>query len=98
MKFVKKLATLALSAVMLFTMAACGSGSNSDNPGSPSSPGGSSNAKTTVWRMAFVQTEDHPQYQVMLEFSQKFKEATEGRYEIQLFPNETLGDQRSTLE
>lgn len=98
MKFVKKLATLALSAVMLFTMAACGSGSNRDNPSNPSSSGGSSNAKTTVWRMAFVQTEDHPQYQVMLEFSQKFKEATEGRYEIQLFPNETLGDQRSTLE
>ncbi|MDO5408667.1 MAG: TRAP transporter substrate-binding protein [Eubacteriales bacterium] len=53
---------------------------------------------TQVWRMAFNQTEDHPQYRVMEEFSKEFKEKTEGRYEIQLFPNETLGAQRETLE
>lgn len=53
---------------------------------------------TQVWRMAFNQTEEHPQYRVMEEFSREFKEKTNGRYEIQLFPNETLGAQRETLE
>lgn len=53
---------------------------------------------TQVWRMAFNQTEDHPQYRVMEEFSKEFNERTDGRYDIQLFPNETLGTQRETLE
>lgn len=87
------LKTAGLSAAAL-GLAACGS-SGASTAGASA---GAASGKTTVWRMAFVQTEDHPQYQVMQEFSEKFKEATEGRYEIQLFPNETLGDQRSTLE
>lgn len=53
---------------------------------------------TQVWRCAFVQTEDHPQYQVLEELSKEFYEKTDGRYDIQLFPNETLGAQRETLE
>lgn len=55
-------------------------------------------AGSQVWRMAFNQTEDHPQYKVMEEFSKEFNEKTDGRYDIQLFPNETLGTQRETLE
>lgn len=55
-------------------------------------------ADTQVWRMAFNQTEDHPQYRAMEEFSKEFYERTDGRYDIQLFPNETLGAQRETLE
>lgn len=95
MKNLKRFTSAALMATMLFSLTACGS-----NGGAASADSGKTadNTKTTVWRMAFVQTEDHPQYQVMQEFSDKFKEATNGRYEIQLFPNETLGDQRSTLE
>lgn len=98
MKFTKRFTAAVLSAAALMTLTACGGGNSN---GGSAADGGSSAAadgKTEVWRMAFVQTEDHPQYQVMLEFSDKFKEATDGRYEIQLFPNETLGDQRSTLE
>lgn len=95
MKFVKF--TAALSVATLLTLTACGGKTTPGNAdGGNSTPAKSSD--TQVWRMAFVQTEDHPQYQVMEEFSKKFNEATDGRYDIQLFPNETLGDQRSTLE
>lgn len=86
-KFTKTVVALVLCAATILCLAGCGA-----------SGGSNSGTKTQIWRMAFVQTEDHPQYRVMEEFSAKFKEATEGRYEIQLFPNETLGDQRSTLE
>lgn len=91
MKLTKKLSAALLSIAMMIPLAACGGGNASGNDAGAS--GG-----TTTWRMAFVQTEDHPQYQVMQEFSDKFYEATDGRYRIELFPNETLGDQRSTLE
>lgn len=75
--------------------------------GAPAAAGGESSAPaktegsssgTQVWRMAFNQTEEHPQYKVMEEFSKEFNKKTEGRYDIQLFPNETLGNQRETLE
>ncbi|MCD8369212.1 MAG: TRAP transporter substrate-binding protein DctP, partial [Clostridiales bacterium] len=99
----KMIATVTMAAAV-FGLTACG-GSQTSGSASAGSLSASeeattaaSDTKTTIWRMAFVQTEDHPQYQVMEEFSEKFKEATNGRYEIQLFPNETLGDQRSTLE
>lgn len=97
MKTMKKFAAGMLATATLLTLTACG-GSTSAADSTGSSAAAAPSAGTTVWRMAFVQTEDHPQYQVMQEFSEKFKEATDGRYEIQLFPNETLGDQRSTLE
>lgn len=95
MKLTKKIVSGALTITALLSLTACSSGGTSAPAGGDSA---SKDAGTTVWRMAFVQTEDHPQYRVMEEFSEKFKEATDGRYEIQLFPNETLGDQRSTLE
>lgn len=53
---------------------------------------------TKVWKVAFNQTADHPQYKVMEEFGKKFNEATDGRYAFEIYPNETLGTQRETLE
>lgn len=102
----KKIVTATTMTAVALGLAACsGSGTstttsagNAAEVPAEASEAPAADTKTTIWRMAFVQTEDHPQYQVMEEFSEQFKEATEGRYEIQLFPNETLGDQRSTLE
>lgn len=91
----------ALAAGML---TGCGGNSAAGAPADSKTAGSEDTAKaapaegTQVWRMAFNQTEDHPQYKVMEAFSKEFKEKTNGRYEIQLFPNETLGAQRETLE
>jgi len=96
---------LALSAAVMLAAATAGCGNSASTPAAAAV--GSSEAKTEakpaaagtqVWRMAFNQTEEHPQYRMMEEFSKAFKERTDGRYEIKLFPNETLGSQRETME
>lgn len=80
----------------------CGSsstvGKTADSPAETTNKTAAPAAETQVWRLAFNQTEEHPQYRVMEELSKEFKEKTGGRYDIQLFPNETLGAQRETLE
>ncbi|MDO4328348.1 MAG: TRAP transporter substrate-binding protein [Lachnospiraceae bacterium] len=99
----KVLSVAAVAAITAGMLTGCGgSASNSATSGGQAAASNESEKApaggTQVWRMAFNQTEDHPQYRVMEEFSKEFKERTDGRYEIQLFPNETLGAQRETLE
>ncbi|MDO5416087.1 MAG: TRAP transporter substrate-binding protein [Lachnospiraceae bacterium] len=101
--FSKAAATLFAVSMAAAMLAGCGGSSNAEAPASGAKTEAAGEQKaasgsTKVWRMAFNQTEDHPQYRVMEEFSKEFKEKTDGRYEIQLFPNETLGAQRETLE
>ncbi|MEO7588831.1 MAG: TRAP transporter substrate-binding protein [Arachnia sp.] len=55
-------------------------------------------ADTMVMKVAFNQPETHPQYIVMDELGGKLKEATDGRYDVEVYPNETLGAQRETIE
>ena|SRR5665647_747787 len=55
-------------------------------------------ADTLVMKVAFNQPETHPQYIVMDELGDKLFEATDGAYDIEVFPNETLGAQRETIE
>ncbi|WP_182112182.1 MULTISPECIES: TRAP transporter substrate-binding protein [unclassified Actinotalea] len=55
-------------------------------------------ADTLVMKAAFNQPETHPQYIVLDELGDKFFEATDGAYDIEVFPNETLGAQRETIE
>lgn len=52
----------------------------------------------TELKVAFNQSKQHPQYQALEELSQKFSEATQGRYKLTIYPNELLGDQRASLE
>ncbi len=52
----------------------------------------------TVWKLAFNQPEGHPEYVAVQQFSDKLKEATNGEYSIEIFPNELLGSQKETIE
>lgn len=52
----------------------------------------------TVWKMAFNQTEGHPEMVAVQKFSEKLKQATNGEYSIEVFPNELLGSQKETIE
>lgn len=54
--------------------------------------------ETTIIRVAFNQNEIHPEYISMVEFGEKFKEATNGRYEVQVYPNAIMGDQGPVTE
>ena len=53
---------------------------------------------TTIIRVAFNQAENHPEYLAIKEFGEKFSEATNGRYEVQIYPNAVLGDQGAVTE
>ncbi|MCR5536014.1 MAG: TRAP transporter substrate-binding protein [Succinivibrio sp.] len=55
-------------------------------------------ADTTVWKLAFNQPEGHPEYVAVQHFSDKLKNATNGKYAIEIFPNELLGSQKETIE
>ncbi len=55
------------------------------------------NAATEI-KAAFNQSDQHPQYRALKDFGQKLEAATDGRYKLNIFPNELLGDQRASLE
>lgn len=59
---------------------------------------GDAAVNTTVLKVAFNQNASHPQAVAIIELSDKLKEATNGAYELELFPDEQLGSQAETIE
>src|SRR5699024_734402 len=49
-------------------------------------------------RLALNQTETHPSYIALDNFGTALEESTDGRWGIDVFPNETLGAQQETLQ
>lgn len=82
----KALAVLAISSAAMLGLSACGSG------------GDAAGGSTKVLKVAFNQNASHPQAVAITELSEKLKEATDGAYELELFPDEQLGSQAETLE
>ena len=54
--------------------------------------------KTQVLKVAFNQSENHPQYKALTKFSNQLEEQTKGAYKLEISPNALLGDQRATAE
>lgn len=76
----------ALAAVLLLTvLTGCG-------------PTNADGTRTQIIRVAFNQSESHAEYLAMKDFGEKFREATGGRYEVQIYPNAVLGDQGPVTE
>ena len=88
-------AILGASAIAL---SACSAGTSPVSTDETTSAGAEANADTIVFKAAFNQPETHPQYIVLDELGDKLFEATDGKYDIEVFPNETLGAQRETIE
>lgn len=83
----KKLLALVLCIISVFTFAGCnGSAESADNK------------ETKIIRVAFNQNEEHPQYKAMKELGEKFEQATDGRYQMVIYPNGVLGEQGSMAE
>ncbi|MDR1936462.1 MAG: TRAP transporter substrate-binding protein [Candidatus Accumulibacter sp.] len=53
--------------------------------------------RATEFKLAFNQTEAHPQYKAGTEFGKRLLQATGGCYTIKVYPNETLGTQSSVI-
>lgn len=79
----KKLVAIVLALTMVLALAACGQPKQ---------------VETTVLKCAFNQSIDNPEAQTLQWISDQLYAATEGRYKIEVYPNEQLGDQASSLE
>ena len=49
-------------------------------------------------KVAFNQSEKHPQYKALVEFGKKLEKQTKGAYKLEISPKALLGDQRATVE
>lgn len=53
---------------------------------------GQGDGKNTIIRVAFNQPETHAEYIALADFGEKFAAATNGRYQVEIYPNAVLGD------
>ena len=82
----RKMLALSAAAIMTMGLASCGSSAEGEGGGE------------TVLRVAFNQDINHPQAQALLELSEELEAQTDGRYALELYTDETLGDQAATIE
>ncbi len=54
--------------------------------------------KKEVLKVAFNQSDKHPQYKALQKFSDELEKQTNGQYKLEISPNELLGDQRAATE
>jgi tripartite ATP-independent transporter DctP family solute receptor len=59
--------------------------------------GGDAGGGTTL-RLALNQSEDHPSFVALDHFADRLTESTDGRWNIEVFPNENLGAQQEALQ
>lgn len=88
----KRIVAAGLSLALGLTMSSCGNlgGLNLETVGEPD--------RTTYVKLALNQTESHPSYIALDNFSQRFEERTDGRWVIDIFPNEQLGSQQEVVQ
>ncbi|QDB79694.1 TRAP transporter substrate-binding protein [Georgenia sp. 311] len=82
------ISTVAAASLLL---AACG-GDDTDGDGGGGEAGGKS------MRLALNQTEEHPSYIALDNMGTALEEATDGRWSIDVYPNETLGAQAEAMQ
>lgn len=87
----KNFLRLALAGTAMITLVGCGGG-NSD------ADSGNTTAKKQTLKLAFNQSDEHPQYKALEEMGEAFDKATDGAYEIEISPNELLGAQKDAFE
>jgi tripartite ATP-independent transporter DctP family solute receptor len=87
-----------LAGAMMLSLVACGNSGNNSGTGTTTNEGKNDTVKTTTLKLAFNQSENHPQYKALVEMSDALKEATNGAYEIEISPNELLGSQKDAFE
>jgi tripartite ATP-independent transporter DctP family solute receptor len=94
----KKLAAASSAALVMLALTACGGFEAPADAGSDPSGGAGGTEAETVLKVAFNQNADHPQAVALTSFGERLAERTEGRYSVEVYPNETLGTQKDTIE
>jgi tripartite ATP-independent transporter DctP family solute receptor len=104
MKRTKVFTTMAAATVAAMTLAACGGGTAEEAPAGGGAEEGASGGDVdvadaeTVFKLAFNQTDQHPQFIAAEQLGQDLYEATDGRYAIEVYPNEELGTQADVVQ
>lgn len=102
----KKVLSAVLAGAMALSLAGCGTYSTpvettaaaGAETQAASETTAATNADTTVLKVAFNQSENHPQFKALQEMSDALYEKTEGRYKLEVQPNELLGNQKDAFE
>ncbi|RIK15250.1 MAG: C4-dicarboxylate ABC transporter [Acidobacteria bacterium] len=87
MRTTSRLALTGIATAAALTLAACGGSGDA---------AGSGDGKTM--KLALNQTEDHPSFIALEAFGEELSEATDGRWDIEVYPNATLGAQDETIQ
>ncbi|KAE8764809.1 TRAP transporter substrate-binding protein [Georgenia thermotolerans] len=93
MKRSKTLSIAAVVSAAALTLAACGGGGDKAD-GSD----GAAAADGKTLRLAINQTEDYPSTVALTSFGENLSEATDGRWSVDVYPNEQLGAQAEALQ
>ncbi|MFD2797652.1 TRAP transporter substrate-binding protein [Promicromonospora vindobonensis] len=95
----KKMAAVGTAALVAVALTACGSGFEAPAEGSAETTGGAGAPEAeTVFKVAFNQNADQPEAVALTNLGERLAERTDGRYTLEVFPNETLGAQKDTVE
>ena len=104
----KKALALVLAGATTLSMTACGGSSAPETTAAPAAGNKeaetkaaetkAADVKTTTLKLAFNQSENHPQYKALSEMGDALYEATGGAYKIEISPNELLGSQKDAFE
>lgn len=95
----KKMAAVGTAALVAVALTACGGGFEAPAEGSAETSGGAGAPEAeTVFKVAFNQNADQPEAVAMTHLGERLAERTDGRYSLEVFPNETLGAQKDTVE
>lgn len=81
-KLIRKIAAVALAAVMAGTLSGCGSVTSGKR----------------IIRISHAQSETHPEHLGLLAFKEYVEERLGDKYEVQIFPNEILGSAQKAIE
>ncbi|MDD3439094.1 MAG: TRAP transporter substrate-binding protein [Clostridiaceae bacterium] len=94
MKKMHRFMLVTLSIIMVFSLTACG------EKAAPSTetPAASGSAEPTVLKLGMTINEQDSFYVCAQKFAELVKERTNNAYDIELFPNSALGDERTMLE
>lgn len=98
MKSTKVLTIASVLSATALTMTACGGDAGTEVAAGGGEPASAECGGGATLRLALNQTEQHPSYVALDNFGERLSEGTGGRWDIDVFPNETLGAQQEALQ
>ncbi|SKC74576.1 TRAP transporter substrate-binding protein [Krasilnikoviella flava] len=94
----RQLAAAGSAALVAVVLTACGAGFTTAAAGAGATEGAGAPEAERVFKVAFNQNADQPEAVALTRLGERLAERTDGRYSVEVYPNETLGAQKDTVE